>query len=66
MALLVRLPELISRLILVGSGLRRLEWEALLRRLLALILLARRLSLIPWQLSLRRWVLEPCLSYLFP
>ena len=62
MALWIRLSELVSWLILVGSGLRLLEWRAMLRELLTLIFLAEGLALISWRLVLRWWVLEPRLS----
>ena len=66
MALLVGLPELVPWLILVGSRLRGLEWRALLRDELALILLEGRWTLISWRLSLRGRLLEPCMSDLIP
>ena len=42
LALLIGLSELVSRLILVGSSLRGLEWRTLLGDELSLILLTRR------------------------
>ena len=66
LALLIGLSELVSRLILVGSSLRGLEWRTLLRDELALILLTGRWALISWRLSLRWWLLELCLSDLMP
>ena len=66
LALLVGLPELIPWVILVGSRLRGLEWRALLKDELALILLAGRWPLISWRLRVRGRLLEPCMSDLIP
>ena len=60
------LPELVSWLILVGSRLRGLEWRTLLGDELSLILLTWRGALISWRLSLRKRLLELCISNLIP